>query len=187
MTEFQFDKLFAWIFYSVSLWMFSRFWHENMAKKEQPVQIENIVPMSVSAERLKTEQLINENRILKNENEQLKTELEQWKKIGRRENENLKAMKIQNGILLEALNKANKQRESEEADIEKPETTTDEFETMVQVMKGSPNQKDLYHQLMDRIDGSKQRVEEALNGTEEADCVNADKVDLSNFDINKFV
>jgi len=40
--------------------------------------------------------------------------------------------------------------------------------------------------LIDRIDGAKQRVEAALNGTEQADCVYPE-VDLSNFDIRNYV
>jgi len=165
-TEYQFVKLFAWLIYSVGLWIFSRYWFENFPKKRKIVQIENIVPPSTSAERLKTEQLMTENRKLNTENErlkgnseqqkaeieQLKTELEKWKRFGRRESENLKAVKAQNDILFEALNRANQRREvdfEEEAVpamTGKPEngatddfgTTTDEFEAMVEVMKGRP-------------------------------------------------
>jgi len=205
MFEYQIERLLAWLIYSVALWMFSRYWHKTMLKKDKCPQIEDVIIPSVSVERLEVkrltaenQQLMTESRKLKTENAQLKTELEKWKKIEKRESENLKAMKIQNDILFEALSKANKQRELEETDVEKPKITSDEFDAMVQVMKDNPiipkNQKqafktqriDLYNQLIDKIDGSKQRIEAALKDTEQSDYENTE-VDLTNFDIRNYV
>ena len=165
------------------------------------------------------EQLKGNSDQQKAEIEQLKTELEQWKKWGRNESEHAKTLKNQNDILFETLNKTNKERELDlekeaiSAMTEKPENdfvfdsgaTTGEIDAMVQVMKGRPlfpkvqNQAvhaiqktqgtDLYHQLMDRIDGAKQQVEEALNETKQPDQdnINVDDEDWKNFDINKYV
>ena len=222
--EYQLEKLLAGISYSVALWMFSRFWFDNFSKKSKLVQKPNLVHPSVSTERFRNEQLMKDNQRLeteieqqkvncehlKAENEQMKTDLIKWKRFGNQESEKLKSLKAQNDILFEALNKANKQQEivleKEEVPFmtQKPEivATTDEFETMVQVMKGHPliqktqnkavnaiqktQGTELYNKLIDRIGGAKERVEEALNDTEQSNYVET-QVDLTNFDIRNYV
>jgi len=96
--------------------------------------------------------------------------------------------------------KLNLERETVPAITEKPENgATDEFEAMVQVMKGRPlipktqNQAinviqkvkgtEIYNKLIDRIDCAKQQVETALNDTKQPDYVN----DWKNFDISKYM
>ena len=88
MTEYPFEKMLAFLVYSVSLWMFCRFWYGNVSKDaNNQAQTNDIVPPSISTERFKNERLINENRQLKTENEQLKTECEQLKtKLEQRNN-----------------------------------------------------------------------------------------------------
>ena len=213
MEEYQFERLIAWLFYSIGLWIFCRYWYGNFFQKREPIQIENIVPPSISAERFKRERLMTENQKLNTEIEklkisneqmkaevvQLKSDLENWKKLARRELETINSLKAQNDTLSEALNKANKQqksnleRETVPAMTKKHENgVIDEFDAMVQVMKGRPlavntiqktQSTEIYNKLIDKIEGAKQQVETALNDTKQPDCVN----DWKNFDINKYM
>ena len=77
-------------------------------------------------------------------------------------------------------------------------TSTDEFEAMIQVMKGRPITRntygqavqairktqgtELYNQLTDRITGAKQRLEDALNAK-----YDKDDVDWNDSDVMKYV
>ena len=208
--EYQIDRFFVWLIYSIVLWIFSRFWFNNFSQKQQIIQVESFIPPSISAERFKSEQLMNENHRLKTEIEQfkvdnerlkveieqLKTDLDKWQKLARREVETIKSLKAQNEDLSEALNKANKQQETDFEEKSEKVTTTDEFDTMVQVMKGRPlikNQAvqkakgtEIFNKLIDRTEAYKQQVEAALNDMEQADCENT-AIDLTNFDIRKYV
>jgi len=209
MIEYQWTKLLAFLVYSVALWIFCRYWHQDISPKEKNCnQIKNIVPASVSTERFRTEQL-------KKENEELKEKYEEAMKVNKRlceKNEQLeteiKTMKNCNEALMEALHTV---RETGKKLNIKEEfipgvtdcvydsgTSTDEFEAMIQVMKGHQVTRntyrqavqaihktqgtDLYNQLEDRIVGAKQRLEDALN----AGYDNGDD-DWNNFDVMKYI
>jgi cell division protein FtsB len=195
MAEYQWIKLLAFLAYSVALWIFCRFWYGNVPKDENKRdQIKDIAYLPVSMEQLKNEQLMSENRQLKIENEQLTTKLGQWKDLDAKNKQltdNVNILKAQNDTLFEALQTVNKASREHEllSDKEfvptvtgKPEnglvydsgTSTDEFEAMIQVMKGRSVTRntygqavqaihktqgtELYNQLTDRIAGAKQRL-----------------------------
>ena len=164
--EYQLDKLLALLVYSVALWMFCRYWHRDISPKENNCNpIKNIVPASVSTERFRTEQL-------KMENEELKAKYEEAMKVNKRlceKNEQLeteiKTMKNCNEALMETLHtvretgkKLNVKEEFTPAITGKIDycvydsgISTDEFEAMIQVMKGHPVTCNTYGQAVQAI------------------------------------
>jgi hypothetical protein len=227
-TEYQYTILFAFIACSVALWMCCRFLYSDSPQKanhmEEPDVPEPDCQVQAQAERLK-----KENEQLKVENSQLKAKLKQVADIcqraiekNRRLTEQIKTVRGYNEILKEALwaireiNRRELQNtllEGEEEYIPvqtgRPDndsvfdsgTMSDEFEAMVQVMKGCPvsgevqrqavqtmrktEGTEIYSHLLGSISGAQERVREALNGMEQADSGNSDS--SGNFDVMKYI
>jgi hypothetical protein len=225
MTEYQYTLLFAFIACFVALWMCCRFWyrdsHQKATRREEP----DVLPEPDYREQLQSERLKKENEQLKVENGQLKVKLKQVADIcqqsiekNMRLAEQIKTVRDYNEILKEALGairevnrKTQLEREEETISIPtgKPDndsvfdsgTMPDEFEAMVQVMKGRPvsgevqqqavqamrktEGTEIYSHLLGSISGAQERVQEALNGMEQADSGNSDS--SGNFDIMRYI
>ena len=135
-------KFLALIIYSFTLWIFFRYWDNEIApeRKNERLKTERLIDeneqlitengqLKIKGGQLMSEitqlkaengqkknqnaQLMTENAQMKAESAQLKVSLEQWKKFGRKENETVKMLKSQNSILFETLNRTNKERELE--------------------------------------------------------------------------
>ena len=164
--EYQLDKLLALLVYSVALWIFCRYWHQETPQKENNCNpIKNIVPASVSTERFRTEQL-------KTENEELKAKYEEAMKVNKclcEKNEQLeteiKTVKNCNEALMETLHtvretgkKLNTKEEFIPAITGKIDecvydsgTNINELEAMIQVMKGRTVTRNTYGQAVQAI------------------------------------
>jgi chromosome segregation ATPase len=202
MTEYQWTMVIVLPVYSAALWMCCRYWYTNPSEKEQP---DNPAPVSVSAE--ESQKGIQG---LRTENEELGTKPGQAGETGKRLYEQntrlegeIKTLKECNRQLTEALQAlkeiGRKPLNPESGVIFDSGTTCDEFEAMVQVMKGRPVTRDVHiqavqamrktegtvicSQLVDIISGAKERVEEALN--EQPNSVVGDS--FENSDIMKYI
>jgi hypothetical protein len=209
MTEYQYTLLFAFIACFVALWMCCRFWYRDSHQKATSREEPDVLPEPDYREQLQSERLKKENEQLKVENGQLKAKLNQAVDIcqqsiekNMRLAEQIKTVRNYNEILKEALGaireanrKTQLEREEETISIPtgKPDndsvfdsgTMPDEFEAMVQVMKGRPvsgevqqqavqaMQKtegtEIYSHLLGSISGAQERVQEALNGMGQMD------------------
>jgi hypothetical protein len=229
MTEYQYTALFAFIAYSVTLWMCFHFWYRDSHQKATCREEPDVLPEPDYREQLQSERLKKENEQLKVENGQLKAKLNQVTDICRRAieknrhlKEQIKTLEGYNEIPKEAfevIREASRKGapisrpDNEEDVIPTPDgrpgndwgfdsgTMPDEFEAMVQVMKGRPvsgevqrqavqaMQKtegtEIYSHLLGSISGAQERVQEALNGMEQADSGNSDS--SGNFDIMRYV
>jgi predicted nuclease with TOPRIM domain len=227
MTEYQYTVLFAFVICFIALWMCCRFYYRDSPRKVNR-RGETDVPEPEYGKQMQSEQLQKEKEQLKVENGQLKAKLKQVVEIcqraiekNKRLAEQIKTVKGCNEILKEALEvirEANRkeiqisQREREEiipVQTGNPEndpvfdsgTMPDEFEAMVQVMKGRPvsgevqrqavqaMQKtegtEIYSHLLGSISGAQERVREALNGMEQTDSGNGDA--SGSFDVMRYV
>jgi predicted nuclease with TOPRIM domain len=183
------------------------------------------IPEPDNREQVQLERLKKENEQLKTENAQLDAKLNQVVDIcrraiekNRRLAEQIKTARGYNEMLKEALDaireanrKTRLEREEETMPIPTGKlendsvydsgTMPDEFDAMVQVMKGRPvssgvqrqavqaMQKtegtEIYNRLVGSISGAQERVREALNGTGKADNGNSDSA--ANFDVMRYV
>jgi hypothetical protein len=153
----------VFLIYTIACWMTCRFlYHDSPMKENSREQPDNPVPMSIPAERFKTERFIKENEQLKDENAQLKTKLDrltafceglqekngqltEWQKTTKiyiaTLSEALQAVKEANNRQAVDLEDENRQQPCMKADddaVYDSGTTTDEFGAVVQVMKGRP-------------------------------------------------
>jgi ribosomal protein L3 len=229
MTEYQCTVLFAFTAYSVALWMCSHFWYRDSHQKATCREEADVLPEPDCREQLQSERLKKENEQLKVENSQLKAKLKQVAGIyqraierNRRLEEQIKTVRGYNEILkeaFEAIRDVNRrelqndrlEREEEYIPVQtgRPDndsvfdsgTMPDEFEAMVQVMKGRPvsgevqrqavqamrktERTEIYSHLLGSISGAQERVREALNGMEQADSGNSDST--GNHDVMRYV
>jgi ribosomal protein L3 len=220
-AEYQYTIFFAFIACSVALWMCCRFLYRDLPRQANRME-EPDVPEPGSREQAQAERL-------KKENEQLKAKLNQAVDVcrrviekNRRLAEQIKTARGYNEILKEAFDAIREagRRELQNAQLEREEETIpvpsgrpeadwvfdsgtmpDEFEAMIQVMKGRPvsgevqrqavqaMQKtegtEIYSHLLGSISGAQERVWEALNGMGQADSGNSDS--SGNFDVMKYI
>jgi hypothetical protein len=219
MTEYQFTVLLVFIIYTFALWLFFRFLYRDSSHKENNRnQSNNIVPVSVKREHI--ERLEKENAELKAGSEKFIAKIdcltdvcETLDKRNKRLTAGVKMMKGYIDVLfdiLRAVQESNKntvrapdsrQPEWKERVVYDSGTTFDEFEAMVQLMKGRPVTRDvqqqairtmqknqgteIYNQLIADIITSKEQVQAALNGGEKPDNNNGDSLEV--FDMNKYI
>jgi hypothetical protein len=228
MTEYQYTILFAFIACSVALWMCCRFYYRDSSREANRKEVPD-VPEPDGWEQVQTERLKKENKQLKIENGQLKEKLKQVTDICQRAieknwrlEEQIKTMRGYNEILKEAFDAIREasRRELQNAQLEREEnfiplpggrpgndwgfdsgTVPDEFEAMVQVMKGRPvsgevqrqavqaiqktEGTEIYNHLIGSISGAQVRVQEVLNGMGRGDSRDSDS--SGNFDIMRYI
>jgi hypothetical protein len=182
--------------------MCCRFWYRDLPRKADRREEQDVLPEPDGREQLQSERL-------KEETKQIKT-VNGYKVNGYNE-----ILKEAFEVIREANRKgASISRPDNEEDVipisgRRPGndwvfdsgTMPDEFEAMVQVMKGCPvsdevqrqavqamrktEGTEIYSHLLGSISGAQERVREALNGMEQADSGNSDS--SGNFDIMRYV